>query len=109
MTPCSGQCSHRQLKFSRFVDAFDAMSWQTELQSWMFPSALPTNEVPKVGDKAPFSSKLSLPDAEGKPVIVTFLRHCGCPCMSLHLTCIASVADGGSRGEDLSQPMLGRI
>lgn len=35
--------------------------------------------VPKVGDRAPTLGRaVNFP--RGKPVIVVFLRHCGCPC-----------------------------
>lgn len=60
------------------------MSWQTELKSWMFPSTLPTTDPPTVGQKVPQNEKLSIP-SDGKPTIVTFLRHCGCPCAKHNL------------------------
>jgi len=41
--------------------------------------SVPIAEPPSVGSKAPSSAKLELPAADGKPTIVTFLRHCGCP------------------------------
>ncbi|EGX91640.1 hypothetical protein CCM_05798 [Cordyceps militaris CM01] len=34
-------------------------------------------EVPEVGAAAPSSDKISLTD--GKPTVIVFLRHCGCP------------------------------
>jgi len=37
--------------------------------------------TPAVGEKAPTTTKLSLPSSKGNPTVVTFLRHCGCPCM----------------------------
>ncbi|CAI6335003.1 unnamed protein product [Periconia digitata] len=52
------------------------MSWQTELKSWMFPSNPPTSDVPAAGSKAPSSKLLAI---DGKPTVVSFLRHCGCP------------------------------
>ncbi|KAF9733125.1 hypothetical protein PMIN06_004670 [Paraphaeosphaeria minitans] len=55
------------------------MSWQTELQSWMSPTSLQTANAPDVGENAPSSSRLALPAEDGKPLVVTFLRHCGCP------------------------------
>ncbi|KAK3375417.1 hypothetical protein B0H63DRAFT_453193 [Podospora didyma] len=33
--------------------------------------------VPKVGDRAPWSDQIQFPSA--KPVLLVFLRHCGCP------------------------------
>jgi hypothetical protein len=38
--------------------------------------------VPAVGAKAPSSAQLPIPNPNAKPTIVTFLRHCGCPCNS---------------------------
>lgn len=55
------------------------MSWQTELRSWMFPTTHPTIEPPTVGQKAPPTEKFKV-EQDGKPTIVAFLRHCGCPC-----------------------------
>ncbi|KAF2027254.1 hypothetical protein EK21DRAFT_72438 [Setomelanomma holmii] len=54
------------------------MTWQSEFWSWMSPSAVKTGTTPAVDDKAPTTPKLSLP-VNGKPTIVSFLRHCGCP------------------------------
>ncbi|RQM08180.1 hypothetical protein DH86_00000625, partial [Scytalidium sp. 3C] len=50
-----------------------------ELDSWKTPTALHVAPVPEIGSLAPLSSKLTLPNPNGKPTIVTFLRHCGCP------------------------------
>ncbi|KAF4542125.1 Alkyl hydroperoxide reductase subunit C [Lasiodiplodia theobromae] len=55
------------------------MTFQQELTSWLSPEAKKTNEVPAIGSKAPSSERLPVPGADGKPVVVTFLRHCGCP------------------------------
>jgi hypothetical protein len=55
------------------------MTFQQELKSWMSPTAVNTSPAPEVGAKAPSSSKLPIPNPNGKPTIVTFLRHCGCP------------------------------
>jgi hypothetical protein len=59
-----------------------------ELNSWMSPPALQLSPVPKVGSTAPLSPKLPTQNADGKPTIISFLRHCGCPCTSpaLHIT-----------------------
>lgn len=37
--------------------------------------------APKVGDQAPESDQMYFPNT--KPVLLVFLRHCGCPCMNL--------------------------
>ncbi|KAH9861829.1 hypothetical protein J1614_011582 [Plenodomus biglobosus] len=55
------------------------MTWQTEFWSWMSPPSVKTSETPQVGQNAPSTPKLSIPASNGKPTIVTFLRHCGCP------------------------------
>ncbi|KAI4941588.1 hypothetical protein J4E91_010619 [Alternaria rosae] len=55
------------------------MTWQTEFWSWMSPPTVQTAEVPAVGQKAPSTPKLTIPAQDGKPTIVSFLRHCGCP------------------------------
>ncbi|KAL1793869.1 hypothetical protein ACET3X_007290 [Alternaria dauci] len=55
------------------------MTWQTELNSWLSPPSVPTAETPTVGQKAPSTPKLTIPVHHGKPTIITFLRHCGCP------------------------------
>jgi hypothetical protein len=57
------------------------MTWQQEFWSWMSPPHVDTAEDPVVGDKAPSTPKLTVPK-DGKPTIVSFLRHCGCPCLS---------------------------
>ncbi|RAR10023.1 exonuclease v [Stemphylium lycopersici] len=55
------------------------MTWQSEFWSWMSPPALQTAETPAVGQKAPATPKLDIPAQHGKPTIISFLRHCGCP------------------------------
>ena len=56
-----------------------------EVESLKFPEKKKVAAIPKVGAAAPSSDKIPLPD--GKPTIITFLRHCGCPC-KLNLTTI---------------------
>ncbi|OLN87554.1 hypothetical protein CCHL11_06186 [Colletotrichum chlorophyti] len=55
------------------------MSFAQEWASWMSPSKLDLSNPPKAGDSAPSTNQLKFPRADGKPVVVTFLRHCGCP------------------------------
>ncbi|KAK3333257.1 hypothetical protein B0T19DRAFT_121096 [Cercophora scortea] len=50
---------------------------QEELQSFRTPPEKHVAPVPKVGDRAPESAQLSWPS--GRPTIIVFLRHCGCP------------------------------
>ncbi|KAL2043344.1 hypothetical protein N7G274_003650 [Stereocaulon virgatum] len=55
------------------------MTLRQELSSWAFPTSLSTSPVPTIGAKAPSASNLSLPPTDGKPTLISFLRHCGCP------------------------------
>lgn len=57
------------------------MTFQQEAASWIFPSQLSTSPVPSIGTKpsSTSTSKLQLPNPHEKPIIITFLRHCGCP------------------------------
>lgn len=60
------------------------MTWQSEFWSWMSPSAVKVGTTPSIGEKAPSTGKLSVPMSDGKPVVVSFLRHCGCPCTHIY-------------------------
>jgi len=55
------------------------MTFQQELASWKSPAPVDSAPVPSVGSKAPSFGELQFPRANGKPTIITFLRHCGCP------------------------------
>jgi hypothetical protein len=50
-----------------------------ELKSWSSPSYIEPATAPRVGDEAPSDPNLALPADNGKPTIIAFLRHCGCP------------------------------
>lgn len=50
---------------------------QKEAQSFVAPPPREVAIVPQVGSPAPSSSTLRFPS--GRPTIVAFLRHCGCP------------------------------
>lgn len=53
------------------------MSFKQELSSWFAPRDEETvPEPPSIGAKAPTTAKIQLSAA---PLVVTFLRHCGCP------------------------------
>lgn len=54
---------------------------QKELESFKTPPAKELSPVPQVGSIAPSPDKLPLP--RKTPVIIVFLRHCGCPCKHL--------------------------
>ncbi|KAI9645777.1 hypothetical protein NHQ30_005210 [Ciborinia camelliae] len=55
------------------------MTFQQELNSWLSPSPTDVQPPPEIISKAPSSSKLTFPNPNGKPTIIAFLRHCGCP------------------------------
>jgi predicted transport protein len=58
------------------------MTFQQELSSWN-PFNNPqtsVKDVPQVGTQAPSVGPLRIPREDKKPVIISFLRHCGCPC-----------------------------
>ena len=57
------------------------MSVSQELSSWLSPTKVETKPIPCLDSQAPASSEITFPRQDGKPVIITFLRHCGCPCM----------------------------
>ncbi|KAF8216833.1 hypothetical protein K438DRAFT_1901435 [Mycena galopus ATCC 62051] len=55
------------------------MTFRQELNSFWVPKAKTTQPLPEVGSKAPSSDRLQLPNPDGRPTVITFLRHCGCP------------------------------
>ncbi|KAJ6526773.1 hypothetical protein B0H19DRAFT_1196949, partial [Mycena capillaripes] len=55
------------------------MSFWQELNSFRLPEAKTTQPAPEIGPKAPWSDCLQ-PSPDGRPTVITFLRHCGCPC-----------------------------
>ena len=71
--------------FIRYSRKFDHgcrnMSFTQEFSSWLSPSKVETYSIPTTGSRAPPSDQITFPRKDGKPVVITFLRHCGCPCM----------------------------
>ncbi|KPI43132.1 uncharacterized protein AB675_2227 [Cyphellophora attinorum] len=55
------------------------MTARGELASWAFPARLDTKPAPDVNSPAPSVAEISFPRKDGKPVVIAFLRHCGCP------------------------------
>jgi len=55
------------------------MTFYQEASSWLSPTSINLSSAPKLGSKAPYTSELPLPATDGKPTVLTFLRHCGCP------------------------------
>lgn len=68
-----------------FGNPFANMQWPPKaFASWQSPPA-PTNPVrepPLIGARAETNPKLKFPAMDGRPVVVLFLRYCGCPCKS---------------------------
>lgn len=78
---CSLTCIYIDLTYTKFGTM---SNFSNELQSMQTPEAKNVAEMLQNGSKAPSTSQLPLPD--GRPTIVVFLRHCGCPCEYLSLT-----------------------
>ncbi|KAK0509541.1 hypothetical protein JMJ35_007935 [Cladonia borealis] len=68
------------------------MSLRQELSSWAFPPSLSTAPIPMIGSQAPSTPQLSFPPAPGKPVLIAFLRHCGCPFAEKTFLSLRSIA-----------------
>lgn len=62
---------------------FATLSLPPSLKSWQTPPPPPVEmgAVPIWGTRAPTSAKLRLPGQDGRPTVIVFLRHCGCPCL----------------------------
>jgi hypothetical protein len=66
-----------------FANPFANMQWPPKaLSSWQAPPPPKTTvrEAPKAGARAQSHPKLGFPAVDGRPVVVLFLRYCGCPC-----------------------------
>ncbi|KAJ7180925.1 hypothetical protein C8R46DRAFT_985991 [Mycena filopes] len=55
------------------------MTLGQELRSFWPPAGNDPQPAPAIGVKAPSSDRLLIPSADGRPIVITFLRHCGCP------------------------------
>ncbi|KAF2755803.1 hypothetical protein EJ05DRAFT_478764 [Pseudovirgaria hyperparasitica] len=55
------------------------MTFTQELKSWLSPKRLIVSDTPEIGRPAPSTAKMKIPCEDGKPTVVVFLRHCGCP------------------------------
>ncbi|KAF2638145.1 hypothetical protein P280DRAFT_471806 [Massarina eburnea CBS 473.64] len=78
-----------------FANPFAGVQWNQAFSSWKTPPAPPNPvaEPPKVGARAPSSVKLKFPAIDGRPVVVIFLRYCGCPFtqkLFLHMRSLAN-------------------
>jgi hypothetical protein len=65
-----------------FANPFTNMQWPPKaFSSWQAPAPqTPVSEPPIIGERARTDPKLSFPTTDGRPVVVMFLRYCGCPC-----------------------------
>ncbi len=81
---CRGNCPddisivqrQREWKISDAIH-WEMSFWQ-ELNSWWAPSGAPATATPAaIGSEVPETPKLGL--EPGRPAVVAFLRHCGCP------------------------------
>jgi hypothetical protein len=72
----------------------------------MFPTSHTVSEPPEIGQKAPQTEKLKT-ESDGKPTIVTFLRHCGCPCTFALRSDGEQREDGGNGGKRESREQGG--
>ncbi|CAD6442699.1 2485c0fb-1e34-4d0d-ad63-495595e5ab1f [Sclerotinia trifoliorum] len=68
------------------------MTFQQELSSWLPQSPTNVQSPPEINSTAPSSSKLPFPNPNGKPTIITFLRHCGCPFAEKTLLALRNLA-----------------
>lgn len=65
------------------ANPFANMQWPPKaFASWQSPPPpkVPVREPPLIGSKAESHPKLGFPAADGRPLVVLFLRYCGCPC-----------------------------
>jgi hypothetical protein len=64
------------------ANPFANMQWPPKaFSSWQAPPPqTPVREPPIIGEKAQSNPKLQFPTVDGRPVVVLFLRYCGCPC-----------------------------
>lgn len=66
-----------------FANPFANMSWPPKaFSSWQAPPSPSTTVrgAPIIGERAQSNPKLKFPTMDGRPVVVLFLRYCGCPC-----------------------------
>lgn len=67
---------------SPIANPFANLSVPKSWQSWATPAPAPIEVAapPVIGTKAPGNSTLRVPGNDGRPSVVVFLRHAGCPC-----------------------------
>lgn len=80
--PSKAKDPDQQNELIPFPNPLAKFSVPKSWQSWATPPPPPV-EVgvpPAIGTRAPSSMKLRFPSGDGRPTVVVFLRHCGCPC-----------------------------
>ncbi|PYH92817.1 hypothetical protein BO71DRAFT_15563 [Aspergillus ellipticus CBS 707.79] len=65
------------------------MTITQEATSWLSPPSIPLSPAPVTGQKAPSCPQLPQPAENGKPTVISFLRHCGCPAAFFNLRAAA--------------------
>lgn len=80
--PCQRRIhsTNKSTRLQVALNHVETMTFQQELSSWFSPTPANTNtppEAPAIGSKAPDTAKLRV--GNGKPTVIAFLRHCGCP------------------------------
>jgi hypothetical protein len=69
------------------ANPFANMQWPPKaFSSWQAPPVqAPVRDAPIIGEKAQSSPKLQFPTVDARPVVILFLRYCGCPCKHHYL------------------------
>jgi hypothetical protein len=69
-----------------FANPFANVQWPPKaFSSWQAPpQQTPVRDAPIIGEKAQSNPKLQFPTVDGRPVVVLFLRYCGCPCKYIY-------------------------
>ncbi|PQE30220.1 chitinase 3 protein [Rutstroemia sp. NJR-2017a WRK4] len=64
-----------------WANTFSNIEVPKSWKSWANPppAIIEVTPAPVIGTRAPNAPKLMLPAAGGRPTVVVFLRHCGCP------------------------------
>ena len=64
-----------------------------EISSWTSPIFIAISQPPSIPSPAPsIPEQLAFPRSDGRPTVVTFLRHCGCPFAEKTLLSLRSTA-----------------
>lgn len=69
------------------------MTLRQEISSWTSPIFIAISQPPAIPSPAPsIPEQLAFPRSDGRPTVVTFLRHCGCPFAEKTLLSLRSTA-----------------